>query len=140
MEVQDGEREKNKVIDKKIFIQQLQTRALDLTYQNLVLRSTIFSNRLKGEALTRDKNTANAPIKKRSTRCAPNNTDEKKLVFIERELEPKQKIIKELESLLDARCAPRKQVKGIILINLETLKRQKKISFSVNKKTIDLSG
>ena len=50
------EKEQNiKLVDKEIFIQQIQKRVMDITDQNAVLRSTIASNRLKCEALTRDK-------------------------------------------------------------------------------------
>ena len=50
------EKEQNfNVVHKEIFIQQIQKRVMDITDQNAVLRSTIASNRLKGEALTRDK-------------------------------------------------------------------------------------
>ena len=69
---------------------------MDLTDQNAVLRSKTASKRLKGEALTRDKNMANAPIKTISTICTPNNTDKSKLGFLEKECETKQKSIKEL--------------------------------------------
>ena len=58
-----------------------------------MLRSTISSNRLKGEASTNDKNTANAIIKKKSTMCAPNNMDMRKLVFLEKECEKNRKTI-----------------------------------------------
>ena len=51
IEFQDRKEQNNKVIDKEIFIQQLQKKFLDLTDQISVLRITISSNRLKGEAL-----------------------------------------------------------------------------------------
>ena len=72
--------------------------------------------------------------------CTPNNTDKRKLVFLDKECETKHKRIKELESLLDEIYAPIKQVysttkfwivhvKGIIFIKLETLKSCKEIFF-----------
>ena len=45
-----GKEKENKGVDRERLIQQLQKRVLALTDPNSVLRSTIASNRLKGQA------------------------------------------------------------------------------------------